>query len=130
MNRAESYARLKARRPGVEAAEKEIAPYEAIADLILDARIRARLSQAELARRAGTTQARISEIESGEANAKLETLMRIGEALGSHIDRMELLHAVGRAYNATGQTFITLKTPVFTFETNVALGAAETGCFS
>ena len=130
MNRAESYARLKARRPGIEAAEKEIAPYEAIADLLLDARIRAGLTQAELAKRAGTTQARISGMESGEANTKLETLMRIGEALGPHIDRMELLHAIGRAYLAVGHTFVTLKTPVSTFETIVTLGAAETVPFS
>ncbi len=129
MNRAESYARLKAQRPDIEAAEKQIAPYEAIADLILDARIRAGLSQAELAKRAATTQARISEIESGEANTKLQTLLRIGEALGAHIDHATLLQALTNLYLTTG-TFISMRTPVSTFETEVEDAAAATRVFS
>ncbi len=128
MNRAESYARLKARRPGIEAAEKEIAPYEAIADLILDARVRAGLSQAELARRAGTTQARISEIESGEANTKPETIMRIGEALGAHIDYATLLQALTNLYVTTG-TFVPMRTLISTFETEVEDAAVTTRIF-
>lgn len=129
MNRAESYARLKERRPGIAAAEKEIAPYEAIADLILDARIGAKLSQAELARRAGTTQARISEIESGEANTKPETIIRIGEALGAHIDRVTLLRALTNLYVKAG-TFVAVKTPISTCETEVEQAAVSTRFFS
>jgi len=129
MNRAESYARLKARRPGIEAAEKEIAPYEAIADLVLDGRVRAGLSQAELARRAGTTQARISEIESGEANTKPETIMRIGEALGAHIDYAALLQALTNLY-VTTSTFVPMRTVISTCETEVEDAAATTRFFS
>ncbi len=126
MNRAESYARLKAQRPDIEAAEKQIAPYEAIADLILDARIRAGLSQAELAKRAATTQARISEIESGEANTKLQTLLRIREALGTHIDHTTLLQALtnlpGSAFVAPG--FITVKDMAFSGGVTIVGGGA------
>jgi transcriptional regulator with XRE-family HTH domain len=40
------------------------------------------LSQAELARRAGTGQAAIARLELGEPNPRLNTLERIGQALG------------------------------------------------
>lgn len=50
--------------------------------LILHARERAELSQADLAARAGTSQSAIARLESGTANPSMETLTRILEAAG------------------------------------------------
>lgn len=50
--------------------------------LIIRARERAALSQAELAARAGTSQSAIARLESGTANPSVETLTRILEAAG------------------------------------------------
>jgi transcriptional regulator with XRE-family HTH domain len=51
-------------------------------ELIRDARIRSRLSQDELARRAGTSQAAISRIESGREEPTLDRLEQILAGLG------------------------------------------------
>jgi transcriptional regulator with XRE-family HTH domain len=51
-------------------------------DLIREARRRSRLSQRELARRAGTSQAAISRIESGREEPTLERLEQILAGLG------------------------------------------------
>jgi transcriptional regulator with XRE-family HTH domain len=51
-------------------------------DLIREARQRSRISQRELARRAGTSQAAISRIESGREEPTLERLEQILAGLG------------------------------------------------
>lgn len=53
-----------------------------LAEALYRARQTAGLSQSELARRAGTTQAQISLVENGGRTPRLETLRRIAEALG------------------------------------------------
>src|SRR5881409_2015473 len=126
MKLSDSYARLKARRPEVEAAETEIALSEAIADLIVDARVRAGLTQTELARRAGTSQARISELERGEANPTVDTLARIAAALGGFIDLGAFLSLVGSTNVTNSGTFIAVPAQMSFFTTEVTEGAVTT----
>lgn len=66
--------------------------YEALEDefaiirLLVGARARAGLSQAELARRMGTTQSAIARLEGGKVMPSLATLRRYAEATGSRLD--------------------------------------------
>jgi transcriptional regulator with XRE-family HTH domain len=53
--------------------------------LIRDARHRAGLSQAELARRLGTTQSAVARLESPQANPRVETLDRAVAATGQRV---------------------------------------------
>ena len=67
------------------ATKKEIdklAPrYEVISELIA-ARIRHKLTQAEVAKKIGTNQSAISRLESGNLNPSLEFLQRVASAMG------------------------------------------------
>ena len=67
-----------------EAADAEFSVIEAL----IAARTRARLSQAELARRLGTTQSAIARLEAGAVSPTVATLRRYAEATGSalHIE--------------------------------------------
>ena len=57
-----------------------------IGELIQEARKRQNLTQAQLAKRAGTTKNQISRIENGESDIRLSTLMRIVmEGLGGQM---------------------------------------------
>ena len=57
-----------------------------VATLLRDTRMRHGLSQARLARRAGTTQAVVSRIERGEASPSIATLGRLLGAMGWELD--------------------------------------------
>ena len=59
---------------------------EAAGELLRHARKRARLSQAELARRAGVTQSVVSAYESGARQPSLPTLARLIQATGSDLE--------------------------------------------
>lgn len=62
----------------------------AIVETLIRARNRARLSQAELARRIGTTQSAIARLESGSISPSLSTLRRYAAATGTQL-HMELV---------------------------------------
>ena len=53
-----------------------------IGGLVTDARVRANLSQRELAQRAGTSQSAVARIESGAVSPSFETVRRLVEACG------------------------------------------------
>lgn len=55
---------------------------ESLADLVVARRVAARLSQAELARLAGTTQATVSQVENGIANPRASTVAKLLSVLG------------------------------------------------
>ncbi len=76
--------RLMADQAFREEYEKADAEYRLIESLI-QARIRARLSQAELARRIGTTQSAIARLEGGNVSPTLSTLKRYAEATGARL---------------------------------------------
>lgn len=61
-------------------------PVETIAEVIGVVRARSGLSQRELAERAGTSAAAISQYESGRRQPRLDTLRRIVEAAGALLD--------------------------------------------
>ena len=58
----------------------------AAADLLRSVRIRAGLTQTELARRAGTSQAAVARYESGDVSPMVSTLERLLAAGGFHLD--------------------------------------------
>jgi transcriptional regulator with XRE-family HTH domain len=57
----------------------------AIARAVIAARKRAGLTQAELARRMGTTQPAVTPMESGRVQPSLRTLQRLAKATGSRL---------------------------------------------
>lgn len=62
----------------------------AIIEALVQARTKAKLSQAELAKRIGTTQSAIARLEGGGVSPSLSTLRRYAEATGSQL-RVELV---------------------------------------
>ena len=69
--------------PKVKAEYDALAPECEIAAELLRARLRAGLSQADLAARMGTSQSRIARLESGQSLPSTKTLLRYAEATGS-----------------------------------------------
>lgn len=63
----------------------EIEPEFELARQIVKQRIKRKMTQMELAKRAGTQQAVISRIESGTANPRFDSLERIGKALNKRL---------------------------------------------
>lgn len=64
-----------------QAAEGEIAIIEAL----VKARTHAKLSQAELAKKIGTTQSAVARLEGGHVSPSLSTLRRYAEATGARL---------------------------------------------
>ncbi len=58
------------------------APYEPLGGLVMRARIWHRLTQEELAERMATSASAISRLERGRHRPNIETLEKVGEALG------------------------------------------------
>src|SRR5579863_164233 len=80
------FEKLKARllaNPKVKAEYDALAPEFEIAAELLRARLRAGLSQAELAERMGTSQSTIARLENGHRLPSTKTLLRYAEATGS-----------------------------------------------
>src|SRR2546423_7740032 len=80
------FEKLKARllaNPKVKTEYDALAPEFEIAAELLRARLRAGLSQADLATRMGTSQSTIARLESGQTLPSTKTLLRYAEATGS-----------------------------------------------
>lgn len=71
--------------PKVKAEYDALAPEFEISAELLKARLRAGLSQAELAARMGTSQSAIARLESGQTLPSTKTLLRFAEATESKI---------------------------------------------
>jgi ribosome-binding protein aMBF1 (putative translation factor) len=71
--------------PEVRAEYEAMAPEFEIAGELLQARLRAGLSQAELAALMSTSQSTIARLESGQALPSTKTLLRFAKATGSKI---------------------------------------------
>lgn len=69
----------------VKAEYDALAPEFEIAAELLRARLRARLSQAQLARRMRTSQSTIARLESGQTLPSTKTLLRYAKATGSRV---------------------------------------------
>lgn len=77
---------LKARlltNPKVKVEYDALAPEFEISAELIRARLRAGLSQAELAARMGTSQSAVARLESGQTLPSTKTLLRFAEATGS-----------------------------------------------
>jgi len=70
------------KEPGFKEGYDALAPEFAVAGLLIDARTRANLSQAQLAKKMGTSQSTIARLESGAAKPSLSTLERFAKATG------------------------------------------------
>ena len=68
-------------KEGYDALEEEFS----LASMLIEARTRARLSQAELAKRMGTSQSTIARLESGTGKPSLSTLERFAQATGTRV---------------------------------------------
>jgi predicted transcriptional regulator len=83
-----TFEKLKARllaNPKVKAGYDALAPEFEIAAELLRARLRADLSQAELAVRMGTSQSAVARLESGDTLPSTKTLLRYARATGSKV---------------------------------------------
>lgn len=69
--------------PEVKAQYDALAPEFEISAELIKARLRAGLSQAQLAARMGTSQSAIARLESGQTLPSTKTLLRYAEATGS-----------------------------------------------
>ena len=81
-----SFEELKARllaNPKVKAEYDALAPEFEISAELLKARLRAGLSQSELAARMGTSQSTIARLESGQTLPSTKTLLRYAQATGN-----------------------------------------------
>ena len=68
--------------PQVQQAYQQLQPQYEIAREVINARLSARLTQAQLAERMGTTQTAIARLESGKQMPSMKTLCKIGQAVG------------------------------------------------
>src|ERR1700761_5560839 len=86
----------RAKDPRYLAEKRRVAPYEAVARVVIARRDALGLSQQDLARRVGTTASVISRIESGRHPTTANTLRRIFEALDGRL-------LIGIEYKAKGK---------------------------
>jgi DNA-binding XRE family transcriptional regulator len=68
------------KEPGFKAGYDALTEEYVLARLLIEARMRAKLSQVELAERMGTSQSAIARLESGKANPSLATLRRLARS--------------------------------------------------
>jgi ribosome-binding protein aMBF1 (putative translation factor) len=83
-----TFEKLKARllaNPKVKAEYDALAPQFEIAAELLRARLRAGLSQTELAARMGTSQSAVARLESGDTLPSTKTLLRYAQATGNKV---------------------------------------------
>ncbi len=71
--------------PEFKAAYDALSPKYAVISALIAARRKARLSQAEVAARMGTTQSSIARMESGKGNVTIESVQRYAKATGQKI---------------------------------------------
>lgn len=84
-----SLAKLKAdflQEPDNKVAYDALADEYALAGQLIAARIRANLSQAQVAERMGTKQSEISRIEGGRQNISIAKLQSYADAVGAKLD--------------------------------------------
>jgi DNA-binding XRE family transcriptional regulator len=73
------------KNPAVKAEYDKLAPEFELASSIIQARIDKKLTQKELARKAGLSQVMIARLESGSSNPTFATITRVAGALGKEL---------------------------------------------
>lgn len=71
--------------PDYAAEAARVAPFEAMARLVIKYRLEHDLTQKELAHKIGTSHSAVSRLESGQATVSLKTMKRVAEALGGRL---------------------------------------------
>lgn len=74
------------KNPKVKKAYEDLQPEFAIVQAIIDARIKRKITQEELARRMGTGQAVISRLEGANAKPSLSLIHRLADALNLKVE--------------------------------------------
>ena len=74
------------KNPEFRKAWKESEPEYLLSCQIIEKRLKKKMSQRDLAKKANTTQAVICRIESMNANPSIELLKKISQGLGSHLN--------------------------------------------
>jgi ribosome-binding protein aMBF1 (putative translation factor) len=82
----EHLRQLRAADPELQAEYDRLAPGYELANSVLRARLRAGLTNTELARRMGVSYGTVLRMQSGEHTPRLETLRRACEVLGCRLD--------------------------------------------
>lgn len=77
---------MRARDPKLQAEYERLGPRYKLISALIGARQRAGLTQRELARRMGRSQAVVSRLESAEHSPRIETLLEYAEACGHQIE--------------------------------------------
>jgi ribosome-binding protein aMBF1 (putative translation factor) len=85
INHRDIHAADMANDPAYREAYEALGPEFALASALVEARSRAKLTQAELASRMGTTESAISRLESGRAKPSTRTLERYADATGHRL---------------------------------------------
>ena len=70
---------------GIKKTYDELEPEFAIIEMIIEKRLKAGLTQAELAKKIGTKQSAISRLERGSYNPSLALLNKLSKALGAKL---------------------------------------------
>lgn len=73
------------KEPGFKRGYDALGSEFALASMLIAARTQAKLSQAELAQRMGTSQSTVARLESGTAKPSLSTLERFAQATGTRV---------------------------------------------
>lgn len=73
------------KEPGFKDGYDALAEEFELASLLIEARARSNLTQAELAKKMGTSQSTIARLESGKAKPTLATLRRLAKATGMRL---------------------------------------------
>ena len=79
-------ARRWMKEPGFKEGYDALGEEFALASMLIEARVNAHLSQADLAKRMGTSQSTIARLESGAAKPSLSTLRRFAKATGMKLN--------------------------------------------
>lgn len=82
----EDALRAELRNPEFKKAYNALAPKYALISAMLDARNKKGMTQADIARRAGTTQSAIARFESGRTNPTLDFASRLSRAVGAKLE--------------------------------------------
>lgn len=73
-------------KPGVKRAYEDLQPEFAIIQTLIDARVKKKMSQEDLARKMGTGQAVISRLENANASPSLSLIKRLANALNLKVE--------------------------------------------
>jgi ribosome-binding protein aMBF1 (putative translation factor) len=88
------------KEPGFKAGYDALEDEFALASMLIDARVKAKLSQHELARRMATSQSTIARLESGAGRPSLSTIARFAKATGMRV-KLSLEPAAGPSRRRT-----------------------------